>query len=156
MAKKKKVESVIKFGMSTRLYVLHGPKPAQIGADDLKINMTHDQMKKIKEKYDRIAMKLRIRKELAEEEANAEWRDTDKGIDWGMSGEEPADENAGPDDEENPFAQDLNQVDESYYADDPKKALKVYFERENDELEYEMEELSAGRFKCRIRWIYSL
>ena len=145
---------MIKFGLSTRLYIVHGPKPPQVGSDDLKIDMTHEQMKKVKEKYDRIAMKLRIRKELAEEEDEAKWREGDKGIDWGMSGAE-AEAEAGGDEEdadgENPFAQDLNQADESYYADDPRKALKAYFDRENDELEYDVEELAAGRFKCRIR-----
>jgi len=144
---------VIKFGLSTRLYILHGPKPVKIGDDDLKINLTHEQMKKIKEKYDRIAMKLRIRKELAEEEEGTDWRDSGKGIDWGMSGGEAAADENENENEENPFAEDLNQVDESYYADDPKKALKLYFERENDELEYEMEELGPGRFKCRIRLV---
>lgn len=139
--------------MSTRLYILHGPKPPiQATDEDLKINLTHDQMKKIKEKYDRIAMKLRIRKEIAEEEEEASAKSSGgAGIDWGMV-ENENEENAEDDpDGENPFAQDLNQADESYYSDDPRKALKAYFDRENDELEYEMDELGPGKFKCRIR-----
>lgn len=144
--------------MSTRLYILHGPKPAQTGDDDLKINLTHEQMKKIKEKYDRIAMKLRIRKELEEEENTAGDGDS-KGIDWGIGEMHEGGENDELEEDErdesgeykNPFAEDLNQADESYYSDDPRKALKTYFDRENDELEYEMEELGIGKFKCRIR-----
>ena len=61
------LESIAKFGMSTRIYVLHGPKPTNT-SDDLKINLTHEQMKQVKDKYSRIALKLKIRKELEEEE----------------------------------------------------------------------------------------
>lgn len=133
----------------------------QIGDADLKINLTHEQMKKIKEKYDRIAMKLRIRKELEEEEESDEWRTSGKGIDWGIGDQAGAGVNENDDEDEeeaieggkNPFAEDLNQVDESYYADDPRKALKTYFDRENDELEYEMEEVGVAKFKCRIRLV---
>jgi hypothetical protein len=151
-----KVESIIKFGLSTRLYLLHGPKPEVIGDTDLKISLTHEQMKKIKERLDQIALKLRVRKELAEEEEESEWKKKakGKGIDWGLSEEgkdEATEDVQNEDDYKNPFAEDLNQVDESYYSTDPKKTLKQYFDRENDELEYEMEELAVGKYKCRIR-----
>ncbi|CAI8030801.1 Kanadaptin [Geodia barretti] len=39
---------------------------------------------------------------------------------------------------------------EAYYKDDPKKALKKYFDREGLELEYEVEEEGSGRDKTYI------
>ena len=50
----------------------------------------------------------------------------------------------------NPFAI-IDETDESYYSGDPKKALRIYFEREGEECEYETEELGVAKFKCRIR-----
>lgn len=140
-----KNESIIKFGQSTRLYVLHGPKP-KFSSDDLDINLTHEQMKKIKEKYDRISLKLKIRKEVEDEEKEKE-RKQENSVDWGMSDrlEDSEDEL----NEQNPFA--IDQVDESFFASDPKKELKNFFDREGEDLDYEVEEDAPGKYKCRIR-----
>ena len=115
-------------------------------------------MKKIKEKYSKIALKLKIRKELEEEEQ--ENQQNKKEIDWGMKDElenDSSDEkNADGDDNENkqkennPFAV-IEEEDESFYSSDPKKALKNYFDREGDELYYDVEDLGPGKFKCRVR-----
>jgi pSer/pThr/pTyr-binding forkhead associated (FHA) protein len=144
------VGSIIKFGMSTRLYVLHGPK-YENKADDLKINMTHGEMKKFKEKYDKHALKMRVYREVAEEEANEQERKQIGSIDWGLVDDDEEGQN---EDEkilnENPFSV-IEENKESFYSDDPKKALKIFFEREGDDLEYEIEELGIGKFKCRIR-----
>lgn len=140
-----KTESLIKFGQSTRLYVLHGPKP-KFSSDDLDINLTHEQMKKIKEKYDRISLKLKIRKEVEDEEKEKE-RNTENSVDWGMS--ERMQESEDESNEQNPFA--IDQVDESFFASDPKKELKNFFDREGEDLEYEVEEDGPGKYKCRIR-----
>ncbi|CAF0756949.1 unnamed protein product [Brachionus calyciflorus] len=143
-----KTDNILKFGQSTRLYILHGPKP-KYTSDDLNINLTHEQMKKLKEKYDKISLKLKIRKEIEEEDAYEEERKkNDKGVDWGLNDElegSDNDEQSG----ENPFA--IDQVDESYFSSDPKKALKNFFDREGDELEYEVDDLGQGKYKCRIR-----
>lgn len=140
-----KLNSILKFGQSTRLYVLHGPKP-KFSSDDLNINLTHEQMKKIKEKYDRISLKLKIRKEVEEEEKEEE-RKKENSFDWGINeGENGDDDESNVD---NPFA--IDQVDESFFASDPKKALKNFFDREGEELEYEVEEDGPGKYKCRIR-----
>ncbi|RNA15432.1 Kanadaptin [Brachionus plicatilis] len=140
-----KLESIIKFGQSTRLYILHGPKP-KFSSDDLNINLTHEQMKKIKEKYDRISLKLKIRKEVEEEEKE-ETRKKEDSFDWGMKeGGQESDEESNA---QNPFA--IDQVEESFFASDPKKALKNFFDREGEELEYEVEDDGPGKYKCRIR-----
>ena len=144
------VDSIIKFGLSSRIYVLHGPKPVN-NSDDLNINLTHEQMKMLKEKHAVLALKLRVRKELEEEE-EAEENDAAARIqeaDWGMKESVPNEEQDNAD-AVNPFSV-IDEADESSYASDPRKTLKNYFDREGDELEYEMEELGPAKFKCSIR-----
>ena len=143
------VDSIIKFGLSSRIYVLHGPKPVN-NSDDLNINLTHEQMKMLKEKHAVLALKLRVRKELEEEEA--EENDAAARVqeaDWGMKESVPNEEQDNAD-AVNPFSV-IDEADESSYASDPRKTLKNYFDREGDELEYEMEELGPAKFKCSIR-----
>lgn len=154
-----KLDCMFKLGLSTRIYILHGPKPLG-NSDDLQINLTHEQMKKVKEKYSRIALKLKIQKELEEEEEKQNEDKGGKSIDWGMSMEEGDEktsgagvdeENLGAENKEkNPFSV-IEEEDESFYSSDPKKALKNYFDREGDELEYDVEELGPGKYKCSIR-----
>lgn len=137
------VDSIIKFGLSTRMYILHGPKPAN-SSDDLNINLSHDQMKKIKQRQIELSMKLKARKELEEEEMDELEKlhaKNSEGISWGMrdNDEDNAamDESEGPNpDAPNPFAVIGESMDESYYSGDPKKALRVYFEREGSVLIY--------------------
>jgi pSer/pThr/pTyr-binding forkhead associated (FHA) protein len=148
-----KIGSCVKFGGSTRLYILNGPDLPN--ADDLNINLTHEQMKKLREKQTKLALKLRIQKEIEEEEENASKNNENEEIDWGLNNDtETPDAKIGSGD-----AAILTNVtfncdktsDDSFYASDPRKALKIFFEREGDELEYECDELGCGRFKCRIR-----
>lgn len=142
------LDSMIKFGMSTRMYVLHGPKRL-CNADDLNINLTHEQMRLVKEKHDRIALKLRIRKELEEEESLKSERGS---ASWGMTENEEELENESSflENKKNPFAVE-EQEDESFYASDPRKALKNFFDREGEEPFYDVEELGIGKFKCKIQ-----
>lgn len=150
------LDNMFKLGLSTRLFILHGPKPKN-SAEDLNINVTHDQMKKIREKYSRISNTLRMRKEMDESsKREGENGGCESGVDWGLDMDEAnveGEENEEDEQQlggENPFGI-IQDQDESYYSDDPKKALKNYFDREAEDLDYEVEELGPARFKCRIR-----
>jgi pSer/pThr/pTyr-binding forkhead associated (FHA) protein len=143
------LENCVKFGLSTRLYILHGPKP-KYNSDDLNFNLTHEQMKKIKEKHDRIAMKLRVQKELEEEERN----EADGEVNWGMNDmKNHEDESVDRDASEIKLGKEeaIEESDESFYINDPSKALRNFFEREGEELEYDVEDKGYGKFVCRIR-----
>jgi hypothetical protein len=144
-------DSIIKFGLSTRIYVLHGPRPTN-NADDLKINVSHEEMKKIKQKHDLLAMKLRAKREVEEEEMEKKRKlsEAEAGVNWGMQDSDEDEMDEGEKSEVNPFAV-IEEMNEDFYASDPKKALRVYFEREGEELEFDVEDLSSGKFKCSIR-----
>jgi len=133
------------------LYILHGPKPTN-NADDLKINVSHEEMKKIKQRHDLLAMKLRARKEVEEEEIAEKKKqsEAENGVNWGMHDSDEDESEEGEKSDVNPFAV-IEEINEDYYASDPKKALRVYFEREGENLEYDIEDLSSGKFKCSIR-----
>jgi pSer/pThr/pTyr-binding forkhead associated (FHA) protein/predicted transcriptional regulator len=153
--------NMIKFGLSTRIYLLHGPK-SQNNSEDLRIDLTHEQMKKLKEKYSQIALKLKVRRELEEEKQREEKDNENSSIDWGM-GDDNQLSNEKSDDEDNQEDESdqgllkgnkqkaIEENDESFYASDPKKALKNFFDREGDELFYDVEELAPGKYKCKIR-----
>ena len=95
------IESMVKFGLSTRMYILHGPK-SKNNADDLNINLTHEQMRKIKEKYNQLSLKLKIRQEIEEEDQLEE--QSKKSANWGMSEIEDESQTETDENAVNPFS----------------------------------------------------
>ncbi|KAH3699321.1 hypothetical protein DPMN_074277 [Dreissena polymorpha] len=139
------VDYVLKFGGSTRLFILQGPDTDRQEESELSVS----EMKEQREKQLKEAELLR-QAEMEEAERKAELikqREELVGCSWGINENEEVeeDENA-----ENPFAA-LEPENESLYINDPKKSLNSYFEREGLELpEYDFHEAGFGKWKCSI------
>lgn len=124
-----RVGYMLKFGASTRNYILQGPNFDEEAESVLTITeMKELKLKKIQEQ----------RQKLQEEEKRRE----NEGVSWGMS--EDADEET--DLSHNPYASTAN---EELFLQDPKKTLRGFFEREGLDLEYKVDELSAGNYICK-------
>ncbi|XP_061172890.1 kanadaptin-like [Saccostrea echinata] len=138
-----RVGHVLKFGGSTRLHILQGPEEDKEEESDLSV----EEMKQQREKQKREAEFLR-QAELAEEERKIQElkaKEEARGCSWGMG------EDAEEDEADNPFASIINTENEQLYIDDPKKALKGYFEREGyEEPEYNVQENGTGKFRCTV------
>ncbi|XP_013199181.1 kanadaptin [Amyelois transitella] len=131
----------IKFGNSTRTYIMLGPDFDCDGESELtvsEIKQRAENMKAERERMIQEAVEQREKDRLAEEKRREE-----QGIDWGM-GEDAEDE---PDLADNPYAVTAN---EELYLEDPKKTLRGYYEREGHELLYDCEERAPGQFMCRV------
>lgn len=131
----------IKFGNSTRTYIMLGPDFDCEGESELTVTeikrRSHD-MKLERDRMIKEAVEQRERDRKEEEKRREE-----QGIDWGM-GEDAEEE---PDLAENPYAVTAN---EELYLEDPKKTLRGYFEREGHELTYNCDERGVGQFMCRV------
>ncbi|XP_026483390.2 kanadaptin [Vanessa tameamea] len=131
----------IKFGSSTRTYIVLGPDFDSEGESELTVTEIKQRavnMKLERERMIQEAAEQRERNRLEEEK-----RRDEQGIDWGM-GEDAENET---DLADNPYASTAN---EELYLDDPKKTLRGYFEREGYELVYDCEERGVGQFLCRV------
>uniref|UniRef100_A0A182YQX3 FHA domain-containing protein n=1 Tax=Anopheles stephensi TaxID=30069 RepID=A0A182YQX3_ANOST len=133
-----RVGYMIKLGSSSRTYIFQGPSEDD---EETSRNITITEMKMRRQKQ------LELREELEEitrkERERVEKLKEDEGITWGMV--EDADEET--DLTENPYASSNN---EELFLNDPKKTLRGYFEREGHELEYNVEELSSGTYRCKV------
>ncbi|XP_071051656.1 kanadaptin [Onthophagus taurus] len=136
------VGHMIKFGCSTRTYLLNGPEYDTENEDPLTVT-------ELKQKRKEDIEKRRLKEEedkrmLLEEEEEKRRKLEERGVDWGMG--DDADEET--DLSENPYAQTNN---EELYLDDPKKALRGFFEREGLDLEYDCNEQGPGQFLCKVQ-----
>lgn len=131
------VGHLLKLGCSTRSYILNGPEYDE--EEESELSVTELKQKRQDEILKRAEEKLKIEKELEEKKKKEE----ERGVDWGLG--EDADEET--DLSENPYAQTNN---EELYLDDPKKALRGFFEREGLDLEYDCNEQGIGQFLCRV------
>lgn len=125
-----RVGYMLKFGASTRNYILQGPGFDQEAESELTIT----EMKELKIKKLLEAQQKQVEEEKQKEEA---------GISWGMT--DDADEET--DLSHNPFASTNN---EELFLQDPKKTLRGFFEREGLNLDYKVDEVSNGTYTCRF------
>ncbi|CAH1262183.1 SLC4A1AP [Branchiostoma lanceolatum] len=153
-----RVGYMIKFGGSSRMYVLQGPDEDQEDESEMTATELRDLHRQEREKSEQADTDDVTESRETYEEEMEEWRRKKKkkekdveeeGISWGM--EDDAEEE---EDERNPFSLELTDEKEAYYVKDPKKALKNFFEREGEELEYDVEEKGTSfhrQFYCRVR-----
>lgn len=131
-----RVGYMLKFGGSTRRLILQGPDfdaeaESEMSITEMRAERSRRELEAIEKR--RLEDEKRLQDEAAKEAA---------GISWGMS----EDADAETDLSINPFATTNN---EELFLNDPKKTLRGYFEREGLDLEYKVDEMSAGTFVCR-------
>uniref|UniRef100_A0A3P9HAW6 Solute carrier family 4 member 1 adaptor protein n=1 Tax=Oryzias latipes TaxID=8090 RepID=A0A3P9HAW6_ORYLA len=148
-----RVGHVLKFGGSTRLFVLQGPEFDEEEESELTVTELKERAAKQKAELEKRMMgdfsdgeeeEEVGQSSTAEEKASKQ----DLGCTWGM------DEEAAPEEdesEENPFSTEFHEDQEAAYLKDPKKALQGFFDREGEELEFEYEDKSHGSWLCRIK-----
>lgn len=136
--KRLNVGHVVKFGGSTRNFILEGPPEDQEEESELTVT----EIKALRKKQEEEA-KQREAEAKAKAEADRAKED-EEGVDWGI-GDDAEDEDPSS---ENPFA--LAGNNEDLYLEDPKKTLRGWFEREGYELQYNVEEKGYSHFVCTV------
>uniref|UniRef100_A0A8C2Q761 Solute carrier family 4 member 1 adaptor protein n=1 Tax=Cyprinus carpio TaxID=7962 RepID=A0A8C2Q761_CYPCA len=141
-----RVGHVLKFGGSTRLFILQGPEFDEEAESELTVTELRERARKQREELEKRMMgdgsDEEEEKEDSEVSATARSSSEDTGCSWGMEDDE---------NEENPFATEFQEDQEAAYLKDPKKALQGFYDREGEELEFEYEEKGQGTWLCRIK-----
>ncbi|XP_073720986.1 kanadaptin-like [Misgurnus anguillicaudatus] len=149
-----RVGHVLKFGGSTRLFILQGPEFDEEAESELTVTELREQARKHREELEKRMMgdgsDNDDEEEKEETQASASGRSSseDAGCLWGMAEEAVPEED---ENEENPFAAEFHEDQEAAYLKDPKKALQGFYDREGEELEFEYEEKGHGTWLCRIK-----
>ncbi|XP_010890672.2 kanadaptin isoform X1 [Esox lucius] len=148
-----RVGHVLKFGGSTRLFILQGPEFDEEAESELTVTELRERTRKQREELER-----RMMGEGSDEEDEEEGKEEsgvkgtssndDSGCSWGIADEVAPEED---DNEENPFSTEFQEDQEAAYLKDPKKALQGFYDREGEELEFEYEDKSHGTWLCRIK-----
>ncbi|XP_037652321.1 LOW QUALITY PROTEIN: kanadaptin [Sebastes umbrosus] len=156
-----RVGHVLKFGGSTRLFILQGPEFDEEEESELTVTELREKARKQKAELEKMMMGDGSddddddEKEKKEEDGQGESNkgqskasNNDSGCSWGMDDEVVPEED---ENEENPFSTEFQEDQEAAYLKDPKKALQGFYDREGEELEFEYEDKSHGSWFCRIK-----
>ncbi|XP_051578382.1 kanadaptin-like isoform X2 [Myxocyprinus asiaticus] len=147
-----RVGHVLKFGGSTRLFILQGPEFDEEAESELTVTELRERARKQREELEKRMMGDGSDEEEEKEESEAsalgKSSSEDTGCSWGMVEEEVPEED---ENEENPFAMEFHEDQEAAYLKDPKKALQGFYDREGEELEFEYEDKAHGTWLCRIK-----
>ncbi|XP_008295285.1 kanadaptin isoform X2 [Stegastes partitus] len=156
-----RVGHVLKFGGSTRLFILQGPEFDEEEESELTVTELRERARKQKAELEKRMMgdgsddddddDEKKQEEGGEGENNkgqSKVSNEDSGCSWGMAEEAAPEED---ENEENPFSTEFHEDQEAAYLKDPKKALQGFYDREGEELEFEYEDKSHGSWLCRIK-----
>ncbi|XP_038584170.1 kanadaptin [Micropterus salmoides] len=150
-----RVGHVLKFGGSTRLFILQGPEFDEEEESELTVTELRERARKQKAELERRMMgdgsDNEEEEEIEEGESNksqSKLSNEDSGCSWGIAEEAVPEED---ENEENPFSTEFHEDQEAAYLKDPKKALQGFYDREGEELEFEYEDKSHGSWLCRIK-----
>ncbi|KAL4624266.1 kanadaptin-like [Arapaima gigas] len=151
------VGHVLRFGGSTRLFVLQGPESDEEAESELTVTELKERARKHREALERRMVGEGSDDDEDEKEEDGGGRTEsggtkssaeDAGCSWGMAEEALPEEDES---EENPFATEFQEDQEAAYLKDPKKALQGFYDREGEELEFEYEDKGHGTWTCRVR-----
>ncbi|KAL6105129.1 slc4a1ap [Pungitius sinensis] len=155
-----RVGHVLKFGGSTRLFILQGPEFDEEEESDLTVTELREKARKQKEELEKRMMgdgsdddgddggdKEEDEAGHSQGEIN-KGQSKDSGCLWGMAEEVVPEDD---ENEENPFSTEFQEDQEAAYLKDPKKALQGFYDREGEELEFEYEDQNHGTWLCRIK-----
>uniref|UniRef100_UPI003AAEABE1 kanadaptin n=1 Tax=Centroberyx gerrardi TaxID=166262 RepID=UPI003AAEABE1 len=159
-----RVGHVLKFGGSTRLFILQGPEFDEEEESELTVTELRERARKQRAELEKRMMgegsdddddnnegkeeKDGEGGEGGSDKGQGKTSKEDSGCSWGMAEEAVPEED---ENEENPFATEFHEDQEAAYLKDPKKALQGFYDREGEELEFEYEDKNHGTWLCRIK-----
>ncbi|XP_068041640.1 kanadaptin [Anomalospiza imberbis] len=141
-----RVGHVLRFGGSSRLFLLQGPKEDQESESELTVTELKALRKQQQAKLEKTMLGEDSDEEDEKEERNERSHNSDRSCSWGMGEDAEEDEV-----EENPIAVDFQDVQDAFYMKDPRKALQGFFDREGEELDYEYDDRGHNSWLCRIK-----
>ncbi|XP_017689730.1 PREDICTED: kanadaptin [Lepidothrix coronata] len=136
----------LRFGGSSRLFLLQGPKEDQESESELTVTELKALRKQQQAKLEKTMLGEDSDEEDEKEEKSERSQNSDMSCSWGMGEDAEEDEV-----EENPIAVDFQDVQDAFYMKDPRKALQGFFDREGEELEYEYDDRGHNSWLCRIK-----
>ncbi|KYO43455.1 kanadaptin [Alligator mississippiensis] len=137
----------LRFGASSRLFVLQGPEEDQEPESELTVT----QLKTLRKEQQAKLEKTMLGEDSDEDDEKEEKKNETSGSNdmtcsWGL-GEDAEEDEA----EENPIAIEYQEAQEAFYTKDPRKALQGFFDREGEELEYEYDDRGHNSWLCRVK-----
>ncbi|NWZ60638.1 kanadaptin isoform X1 [Haliaeetus albicilla] len=136
----------LRFGGSSRLFLLQGPKEDLECESELTVTQLKALHKQQQAKLEKTMLGEDSDEEDEKEERSERSQNTDMSCSWGM-GEDAEEDGV----EENPIAIDFQDVQDAFYMKDPRKALQGFFDREGEELEYEYDDRGHNSWVCKIK-----
>nr|XP_042704453.1 kanadaptin isoform X1 [Chrysemys picta bellii] len=145
-----RVGHALRFGGSSRLFLLQGPEEDQESESELTVTQLKALRKQQQEKLEKTMLGEDSDEDEEEEEKEAKRNESSQSNDmscsWGMGEDAEEDEV-----EENPIAIEFQEEQEAFYLKDPRKALQGFFDREGEELEYEYDDHGHNTWLCRVK-----